>query len=68
VPVVWPAGYHIRLHPLELLNSHAVVVAKGGEQIMVGGGFLRAKPSGKCMLGHKDSFYVMSDVSAAPTS
>lgn len=66
VPVVWPAGYHIRLHPLELLNSRDAVVATGGEQIRVGGGFSRAKPSSKCMLGQKDAFYVMSGVPAAP--
>jgi len=51
------------LHPLELLDSHSVVVAKGGEQIKVGGGLSPVKPGGKCMLGQEDAFYVMSGVS-----
>lgn len=62
-PVVWPAGYHVRLHPLELLDSHAVVVAKGGDKITFGGGAGPAKPGNKCMLGQKDALYVMSGVS-----
>ena len=62
-PVVWPAGYHVRLHPLELLNSRDVVVAKGGDQITFGGGAGPAQPDTRCMLGQKDALYVMSGVS-----
>ena len=53
----------MRLHPLELLNSHDVVVAKGGDQITFGGGAGSAKPDTRCMLGQKDALYVMSGVS-----
>lgn len=63
VPIVWPRGYHVRLHPLVLLNSRAAVVAKRGERIMAGGGFSPVEPSSRCMLGHKDAFYVMSGIS-----
>ena len=62
-PVVWPAGYHVRPHPLELLNSRNVVVAKGGDQITFGGGAESAQPDARCMLGQKDALYVMSGVS-----
>ena len=62
-PVVWPVGYHVRLHPLELLNSRDVVVAKGGDQITFGGGAEPAKPDTRCMLGQKDGLYLMSGVS-----
>lgn len=62
VPIVWPAGYHIRLHPLELLNSHARVVAEGGDRISVGGGFSPDKPASECMLGQKEAFVVMSGI------
>lgn len=63
ISIIWPKGYHVRLNPLELLNSHSAVVAKGGERIRSGGGFAPAKPSGQCMLGHKEAFYVMSGIS-----
>lgn len=62
-PIIWPAGYHARLHPLELLNSQDVVVAKGGDLISVGGGEAPVKPGRTCMLGQKSAFYVMSNVS-----
>jgi hypothetical protein len=63
LPVVWPAGFHARLHPLELLDSQGAVVAKGGDRIAAGGGDAIAKADGKCMLGQKSAFYVMSNVS-----
>jgi hypothetical protein len=60
--VVWPAGYHARSHPLELLDAHNVVVAKGGDLISFGGG--ESPVHGRtCMLGQKSAFYVMSTVS-----
>jgi hypothetical protein len=33
-PIVWPAGYHIRLQSLELLNSQGVVVARGENRLV----------------------------------
>jgi len=61
--IVWPAGYHARLRPLELLDAQDVVVAKGGDLISVGGGEAPVHPGRTCMLGQKDAFYVMSNVS-----
>jgi hypothetical protein len=57
-PVVWPAGFRARRHPLELLDSHGAVVARGGEEIQVGGG-LGPADHRICMLGHKEAFYAM---------
>jgi hypothetical protein len=57
-PVVWPAGFRARRHPLELLDSHGAVVARGGEEIEVGGG-LGPADHRICMLGYKEAFYAM---------
>jgi hypothetical protein len=61
--IIWPAGYHARLHPLELLDAQDAVVANGGDLISVGGGEAPVHPGRTCMLGQKSAFYVMSNVS-----
>jgi hypothetical protein len=58
IAVVWPAGFHARRHPFELLDSHGTVVARGGERIKVGGGFIPGK-HGPCLLGRNGAFYAM---------
>jgi hypothetical protein len=62
-PIVWPAGYHARLHRLELLDAQDVVVAKGGDLISFGGGLRPVQPGRACMLGQKFAFYAMGTVS-----
>jgi hypothetical protein len=62
-PVVWPAGYHLRRHPLELLGPGDVVVARGGDQVTFSGGGLPVSPGRACMLGQGNALYVMSRVS-----
>jgi hypothetical protein len=61
--IIWPAGYHARLHPFELLDAQGVVVAKGGDLISAGGGEAPVQPGRPCMLGQRSAFYVMSSVS-----
>jgi hypothetical protein len=61
--VIWPAGYHTRLHPLELLDAQDAVAAKGGDLISVGGGEAPVHPGRTCMLGQKFAFYVVGNVS-----
>ena len=61
--IIWPAGYHARLHPLELLDAQNAVVAKGGDLISFGGGLGPVQPGRTCMLGQRSAFYVMSTVS-----
>lgn len=61
--VIWPAGYHARLHPVELLDAQGVVVAKGGDLISAGGGEGPVQPGRPCLLGQRFAFYVMSNVS-----
>ena len=58
VPIVWPAGFRAQRHPLKLLDAHGTVVARGGEEIQVGGG-LGPADHRICMLGHKEAFYAM---------
>jgi hypothetical protein len=61
--IIWPAGYHARLHPVELLDAQNVVVAKGGDMVSFGGGEGPGQPGRTCMLGQKVAFYVMGTVS-----
>jgi hypothetical protein len=61
--IVWPAGYHARLHPLELLDAQNVVVATGGDLISFGGGEAPVQNASPCMLDRGYAFYVMSTVS-----
>lgn len=58
MPIVWPAGFRAKRHPLELLNPQGRVVARGGERIKLTGGLEPAKHR-SCMLGHKEAFYAM---------
>jgi hypothetical protein len=55
-PIVWPAGFRARRHPLELVDSRGKVVARGGERIKIGGGSMPVS-HGPCMLGQKEPFY-----------
>jgi hypothetical protein len=41
-PIVWPAGFRARRHPLELLDSHGKVVARGGELIKSAAAWFRS--------------------------
>ena len=61
--IIWPAGYHARLHPVELLDAQNVVVAKGGDLISFGGGLGPVQSGRTCMLGQRFAFYVMGTVS-----
>jgi len=61
--IIWPAGYHARLHPLELLDAQNAVAAKGGDLISFAGGESSVQPGRICMLGQKFAFYVMGTVS-----
>jgi hypothetical protein len=54
VLMMWPDGFAARFDPLEILDGHGQVVARGGEFVGVGGGFLKATdPRG---LGHEAVF------------
>jgi hypothetical protein len=54
VLLMWPAGFAARFDPLEVLDADGRVVARGGELVFVGGGFLKAMdPRG---LGHEEVF------------
>ena len=59
MPIVWPAGFRARRHPLELVDSRGTVVARGGERISLGGG-LAPVDHRPCMFGQREAFYAMS--------
>jgi hypothetical protein len=40
VPVVWSAGFSALLDPLEILDPDGTVVARAGDYLQVGGGFV----------------------------
>ena len=52
IAIVWPAGFRAQRQPFELLDSHGAVVARGGEDIELGGG-LGPADHRICMLGQK---------------
>lgn len=66
LPVVWPAGFRARRHPLELVDSQGTVVARGGERIKIGGGLRPVSGLAGldgprlCMLGQKEAWYANS--------
>ncbi len=62
VPVVWPQGFRARLDPLELLGPGGEVVARGGDHLTAGGGFLPVDPARPCMLGQDRAFHVQSGI------
>jgi hypothetical protein len=63
-PVIWPAGFRVRRHPLELLDAGGAVAARAGEEIQFGGGIAPVRGHDPCMLGQSQAFWVMSEVSA----
>ncbi len=62
MPVVWPAGFHARLDPLELLNAEGEVVARAGDWISVAGAEMPAGPESPCMLGQDCAFHVQDEM------
>lgn len=42
---MWPGEYRARFDPLVVLDEHARIVARGGEQLHVSGGFLPTEDS-----------------------
>lgn len=62
VPVVWPAGFRARLHPLEVLNAHGAVFARAGQTFGAPGGLIPVNPRGRCMLAQANAFYVNSEI------
>jgi hypothetical protein len=68
IPVLWPAGYHARLDPLEVLNASGQVFARAGERLVLGGGFRPADLDDPCSLGRDRVFYVQDETPARARS
>jgi hypothetical protein len=56
----WPAGYAVRFDPVELIDPAGHVVAKEGEEVIVGGGGRPAPPDAPCAWAGQWAFYVQS--------
>ncbi len=67
-PVLWPAGYHARLEPLEVLNASGQLFARAGEHLVLGGGFHPVDPDDPCSLGQDRAFYVQNETPARARS
>jgi hypothetical protein len=52
--IAWPGNFRARFDPLEVLDEHGEVVARGGESVTLAGGFL--KPGDPRSLGHEQVF------------
>jgi hypothetical protein len=63
-PLRWPAGYHARLGPLEVLNARGQLFARAGEHLVLGGGFRPVDPGNPCSLGQDQAFYVHDETPA----
>ena len=62
VPVLWPAGYHARIDPLELLNASGQIVARAGDHLVLGGGIRPVDPADPCSLGQAQAFHVQHEM------
>ncbi len=60
---MWPGEYRARLDPLVVLDEEGRIVARGGEQLFVSGGFL--PPADPRIAGYNGAFYVSRVLPAA---
>lgn len=63
VAVVWPPGFAARFDPVELLGPDGAVVARDGDHVGLGGGFL-SHEGARCDLG-MDRYWLASNVGVA---
>ena len=57
-PMLWPAGYQVRLDPVELIAPDGTVVARQGEKVDAGGGGGEAKPGTPCAHSGEWTFFI----------
>lgn len=62
IPVVWPADFHARLSPVELINAQGRVIARAGDRLQFGGGLGPVRASSRCMFGQGNAAVVQSNV------
>jgi len=58
-PMLWPAGYQVRLDPVELIAPDGTVVAREGEKVDAGGGGDVAKAGTPCARPGEWTFSIM---------
>jgi hypothetical protein len=57
-PMLWPAGYAVRLNPATLIAPDGTVVAREGQNLRAGGGRSNAKPGTPCAQPGQDTWFV----------
>jgi hypothetical protein len=57
-PMLWPAGYAVRLDPAALIAPDGTVVAREGQNVSAGGGDENAKPGTPCAKPGEWTWYV----------
>lgn len=60
-PVVWPAGFSANFNPIEILDAMGNTVARGGDRVVLGGGYVQLKAR-QCMLGNNEAFCVQQPI------
>lgn len=65
-PFLWPQGYHLRFDPTELLASNGDVVAREGERVQAGGGYVAVSKSTPCLAKGNTTWAVESAITKAP--
>ena len=59
---LWPKGYRVRLDPVQLLDDHGKVVAKGGKFITAAGGSPPSSTPNRCAAPRQQTFAIESRV------
>ncbi len=59
-PTLWPRGYHVRLHPVQLLGPRGQVIAHAGDVLSTGGGGRPAPAGTPCAAAGQWTWSVMS--------
>lgn len=61
-PFLWPQGYHVRFDPTELLAPNGRVVAREGERVQAGGGYVAVANKTPCLAKGSTTWAVESAV------
>ncbi len=61
-PTTWPAGYRVRFNPTVLINPSGRVIAREGDLLEVGGGYVDMATSTRCVTAGERPFVIQSEV------
>jgi hypothetical protein len=61
-PMLWPAGYRVRLRPVELIAPSGAVVAREGQRTGAGGGSFPATAGTPCARAGQETFAINGEL------